>query len=48
MEDAQVRRPRRLMLWSVLGIVTIGAVVGGVLVARNANGNGGAKDKKKD
>jgi membrane fusion protein (multidrug efflux system) len=40
------RRPRRIWLWSVIGLVVVGAVVGGVLFARNANGNGGAGKKK--
>ncbi|OGF13038.1 MAG: hypothetical protein A2W00_12000 [Candidatus Eisenbacteria bacterium RBG_16_71_46] len=40
------RRSRRIVLWSVMATLALGALAGGALVARNANGNA-SKDKKK-
>ena len=46
--DAPMAKPRRhrLLLWSIVGVVVVGAVVGGLLVAKNARGNGKKKSDK--
>jgi membrane fusion protein (multidrug efflux system) len=40
------RRSRRIWLWSAIGVLVVGGVVGGVFMARNAGGNGKKKDDK--
>lgn len=40
------RRSRRVWLWSGLGVLIVAGVIGGVLVVRNARGNGKKKDEK--
>src|SRR5262247_2556389 len=45
MEDRTRRRRGRLWLWSGLGVLIVGGAVAGLLVVRNARGNG---EKKKD
>jgi membrane fusion protein (multidrug efflux system) len=40
------RRSRRAWLWSVIGVLVIGGAIGGVLLARNAGGNGKKKTDK--
>jgi membrane fusion protein, multidrug efflux system len=40
------RRSRRLWLWSGLGLLVVAGVIAGVLVVRNARGNGKKKDDK--
>jgi membrane fusion protein (multidrug efflux system) len=40
------RRSRRLWLWSGLGVLVVVGVIAGVLIVRNARGNGKKKDDK--
>jgi membrane fusion protein (multidrug efflux system) len=40
------RRSRRVWLWSALGLLVVGGAIGGVLLARNAGGNGKKKNEK--
>ena len=40
------RRSRRIWLWSALSVLLVAGVIGGVLLARNARGNGKKKDDK--
>ena len=40
------RRSRRLWLWSGLGVLVVAGAIAGVLVVRNARGNGKKKDDK--
>ena len=46
--DAPMAQPRgrRVLLWSIVGVVVVGAVVTGLLVAKNAGGNGKKKTDK--
>lgn len=46
MEEVQVRKPRRALIWSAAGFLVVALAVVGVLAAKNANGN--SKSKKKD
>ena len=47
MESHPVRRPsRRIWLWSALGLLVVAGAIGGVLLVRNARGNGKKKDDK--
>ena len=47
MEDAVTRpRRRRVLMWAALGALVVAVAVGGVLVARNARGNGKKKSDK--
>ncbi len=43
---AITRRPRRIWLWSALGVLVVGGVIAGVLVARRADGLGKKKNDK--
>ena len=45
-ERVNRRRSRRVWLWSALGVLVIAGTIGGVLVARNAGGNGKKKNDK--
>jgi membrane fusion protein, multidrug efflux system len=49
-EDRPIkRRPRRAVLWSVVGVLVIGvAVAASLLIARNAGSNGKSDKKKED
>ena len=40
------RRSRRVWLWSALGVLVVAGTIGGVLLARNAGGNGKKKSDK--
>lgn len=40
------RRSRRVWLWSVIGVLVVGGAIGGVVMARNAGGNGKKKTDK--
>jgi membrane fusion protein (multidrug efflux system) len=40
------RRSRRVWLWSALGVLVVAGTIGGVLLARNAGGNGKKKNDK--
>jgi len=42
------RRPRRVLVWSVLGVGLLVVAVGVTLALRNANGDGPSKKKKRD
>ena len=46
--DAPMAKPRgrRVLIWSIVGVVLVGAVVTGLLVAKNAGGNGKKKSDK--
>jgi len=45
--EARTQSPkRRVLLWSIVGSLAVVLVVVGLLVARNANGNGGKTGKK--
>ncbi len=47
-EDRPIkRRPRRIMIWSAVGVVIVGVAIASLLIARNAGSNG-KSDKKKD
>ena len=46
MEVRPVRRRRRIVILSAIGLVVAGAVAGGLMFARNAGGNGTAKKEK--
>ncbi|MGH7729996.1 MAG: efflux RND transporter periplasmic adaptor subunit [Candidatus Eiseniibacteriota bacterium] len=41
-----MRRSRRIWIWSGLGVLVVAGVIAGVLVVRNARGNGKKKDDK--
>jgi RND family efflux transporter MFP subunit len=47
--DSQVvkRRPRRALVWSIVGVVAVIAVAGVAFIAKNAGGNGKDNKKKK-
>jgi membrane fusion protein (multidrug efflux system) len=45
--DAPRRRPRRVLLFSIIGVAIV-AVVAGLLIARNGQANNGKKKGKKD
>ncbi len=45
-ERVNRRRSRRVWLWSALGVLVVAGTIGGVLVARNAGGNGKKKNEK--
>jgi RND family efflux transporter MFP subunit len=46
--EARTHSPkRRVLLWSIVGSLAVALVVVGLLVAKNANGNGGKGGKKK-
>jgi membrane fusion protein (multidrug efflux system) len=48
--DARIvgRRPRRVMVWSIAGVVLVTVAAGALFVARNAGGNGGERKNKKE
>jgi membrane fusion protein (multidrug efflux system) len=45
-EQRAGRRSRRVWLWSVFGVLVVAGTIGGVLLARNAGGNGKKKNDK--
>jgi membrane fusion protein (multidrug efflux system) len=45
-QQTVTRRPRRVWLWSVLGVLVVAGGIGGVFLARNAVGNGKKKNDK--
>jgi len=46
MEERKVGRSRRVWIWSALGVLIVAGAIGGVLMARNAGGNGKKKTDK--
>ena len=45
-QPASRPRSRRILLWSVVGVVVVGGLVAGAILARNAGGNGKKKTDK--